>query len=194
MLCWVGSNLSFNYPFFSKEGHLLFIFGLETNMYVSKCICACLKKIYSDHAFCQIQHCSQIGFCLLNPKRLPHSAWFRESASCFPIKVFCFSTQTVTKTQDLKGLRRNKDIVILRPDKGDGVVIINRRSYDQEVLNIINDREKSQQLNKDPTITHENKLQRTLREIKREGHLYQVTYERIYPRGSQPARMYGLCN
>ena len=39
----------------------------------------------------------------------------------------------------LKKLRTRKDIVIVRPDKGTGVVILDRDIYDRKILEIIND-------------------------------------------------------
>ena len=38
----------------------------------------------------------------------------------------------------------------------------------------------------------EGRLQRLLRKLKKDGHLDNVVYENIYPKGSQPARIYGL--
>ncbi|XP_020906008.1 uncharacterized protein LOC110244161 [Exaiptasia diaphana] len=69
---------------------------------------------------------------------------------------------------------------------------MDRAAYDQQILKIINDTNKFKPLSTDPTISRENKLQRTLRDIRRRGQLDQVIYERIYPCGSQPARIYGL--
>ena len=40
------------------------------------------------------------------------------------------SKATIHKHKVLKQLSRNKDIVITKPDKGNGVVILNRKDYD----------------------------------------------------------------
>ena len=42
----------------------------------------------------------------------------------------------------LKRLRKNNNIVILRPDKGDGTVTIDRDVYIQKIFEIIKDRTK----------------------------------------------------
>ena len=47
-------------------------------------------------------------------------------------------------------------------------------------------------IKEDPTLLREGRLQRLLRKFKKDGHLDNVVYENIYPKGSQPARIYGL--
>ncbi|XP_073232122.1 uncharacterized protein [Porites lutea] len=96
------------------------------------------------------------------------------------------------KHRILKELRKNKNIVILKPDKGNGVVILDRVEYDKGLFKIINDTTKFRVLTSDPTLTREGKLQRYLRELKKKGHFDPDVYETIYPSGSQPARIYGL--
>lgn len=91
-----------------------------------------------------------------------------------------------------KNLRKNKDIVILQPDKGNGVVVFDRTAYDRGILKIINDTSKFKPLSNDPTLNREGKLQRCLRDLKKKGHLDQEIYDAIYPSGSQPARIHGL--
>ena len=76
------------------------------------------------------------------------------------------------KTQKiLNQLRKNKDIVILKPDKGNGVVILNRKDYNKGILDIINDADKFKELDNDPTMSREGKLQLFLRELKKKGKL-----------------------
>ena len=55
----------------------------------------------------------------------------------------------------LRNLRKNKDIVIKKPDKGNGVVILDRKLYDNAIQEIISDISKFEKLNKDPTLKHE---------------------------------------
>ena len=54
----------------------------------------------------------------------------------------------------LKRLRKNNNIVILRPDKGDGI-IIGRNVYIQKIFEIIKDRTKFKELSIEPTIIRE---------------------------------------
>ena len=61
------------------------------------------------------------------------------------------SLRDLKKHKVLKNLRKNKDIVLLKPDKGNGVVILDRRDYDLGIQNIIQDRSKFKPLSQDPT-------------------------------------------
>ena len=49
------------------------------------------------------------------------------------------SVSTLKKHGILKRLENNRKIVILRPDKGNGVVIMDRKDYVYGMNNIIND-------------------------------------------------------
>ena len=102
------------------------------------------------------------------------------------------SLRDLKKHKVLKNLRKNKDIVLLKPDKGNGVVILDRRDYDLGIQNIIQDRSKFKPLSQDPTLQREGKLQRLLRKLSKKGHFEDDNYSRIYPKGSNPARIYGL--
>ena len=63
---------------------------------------------------------------------------------------------------------------------------------DQSILKIINDSSKFRPIKEDPTLSREGRLQRLLQKLKKDGHLDNAVYENIYPKGSQPARIYGL--
>ena len=52
----------------------------------------------------------------------------------------------------LQNLRKNKDIVITKPDKGNGVVIFDRKLYNNAIEDIISDTSKFEKLNEDPTL------------------------------------------
>ena len=87
----------------------------------------------------------------------------------------------------LEKLRRNKDIVVTRPDKGNGVVVMDRVIYNQQMYALLSDKNK---LSEDLTKLREGQLQRYLRELKNKQFLDDATYERIYQSGSQPSRLY----
>ena len=72
------------------------------------------------------------------------------------------SRSTIAKHRILKKLRNDKEIVILRPDKGSGVVVLNRKDYEKSIKNLINDKTKFKELKEDVTIKRESKLQRFL--------------------------------
>ena len=63
----------------------------------------------------------------------------------------------------LRNLRKNKDIVITKPDKGNGVVILDQKLYNNTIEEIISDTFKFEKLSEDPTLKSEASLQRFLR-------------------------------
>ena len=79
------------------------------------------------------------------------------------------SKSTLKKHGILKRLRSNKDIVIVKPDKGNGVIILDRGDYDKKLFEIINDSTKFKKLKKDETVSRQNSLQRFLRTLKKDG-------------------------
>jgi hypothetical protein len=92
----------------------------------------------------------------------------------------------------LRSLRKNKLIVISRPDKGRGVVIMNRSDYLQKMNVILNDRSSFAMLDKDPTLENETKLINMLLLFKKEGFISEEEFKMARPTGSRPARLYGL--
>ena len=67
----------------------------------------------------------------------------------------------------LSQLRKNNDIIILKPEKGNGVVILNKKDYNKGILDIVDDADKFKVLDNDPTISREGKLQRFVRGLKK---------------------------
>ena len=59
----------------------------------------------------------------------------------------------------LRSLRKNKYIVITKPDKGNGVVILDRKLYNNAIEEIISDTSKFEKLNEDTTLKREASLQ-----------------------------------
>ena len=81
------------------------------------------------------------------------------------------TTADLKKLRVLKEIRKNKNIVILKPDKGNGVVVLDRSDYDQGILKIIDDASKFRPIKEDPTLLREGRLQRLLRKLKKkDGH------------------------
>ena len=98
---------------------------------------------------------------------------------------------SLKKHKVLKRLRENKNIVILRPDKGCGTVILNREEYvkktvilDREeyvkkIYTIINDTSIFKKLPSDPTILKEGQLHRFLRTLKNKDFFTDERYDKI---------------
>ena len=85
-------------------------------------------------------------------------------------------------------LSNNKNIMLLRQDKGRGIVVINRMKYTEKCLNLLNT-DGLVKLNYDPTKTIEGKIQRSLQKIK--NNLTKQEYAILYPTGSSPGKFYG---
>ena len=100
----------------------------------------------------------------------------------------CFST--------IKSLRSNNNIVITKPDKGSGVVVLNRTDYISKMQSILQDQTKFKMLgpatNTDNTSKIDSRIQRRLLQLHKDNLLPQNLNKRIRPSGSQRPRLYGL--
>ena len=72
------------------------------------------------------------------------------------------SQKTLQKHQILKRLQQNKDIVITKPDKGNGVVTLDRTEYMKMLYEIVNDSTKFKKLDGDKTISRETRIHKFL--------------------------------
>ena len=117
--------------------------------------------------------------------------------------LFCGSPIDISKfsmdnscLQAIKSLRSNKAIQITKPDKGPGVVILNKSDYVNKMECIFLDISKFKLLGPvsefHKTEKNETKLQRHLLKFVKTDELPQNVYQVIRPTGSQRPRMYGL--
>ena len=90
--------------------------------------------------------------------------------------------------QAINSLKRNPDIVIIKQDKGRGVVILDNGKYTEKCLKLLNTKQ-FKRSEKDPTTTVERKIQKALRNIK--SKLPETEYKNLYPTGSSPGKLYG---
>ena len=79
----------------------------------------------------------------------------------------------------------------MKPDKGNRVVILDRKLYNNAIEEIISDTSKFEKLNEDPTLTRKTSLQPFLRKLKQKNFFNEIEYDKLYPFGSAPARIYG---
>ena len=91
----------------------------------------------------------------------------------------------------MRNLTKNKDIVITKPDKGNGVVILDQKRYNNTIEEIISDTSKFEKLNEDLTLKREASLQRFLHKLKQKNFFNKIEYDKFYPSDSAPARIYG---
>jgi hypothetical protein len=94
----------------------------------------------------------------------------------------------------LKQLKQNPDILLLRPDKGSGVIVMNTSSYLQKFDEILSDTSKfkidvKQEDASNKVTTALSKLLKKLRSV---GVISNEQYRRLMPQGAVPPRMYGL--
>ena len=96
----------------------------------------------------------------------------------------------------LKNLSRNKEIVVLRPDKGNGVVILNRTDYVSKIESLLEDATKFRPLDTDILdlcTKREGKLIRYLRDtLQKNDIISESVYKDLFPTGSKPGILYGL--
>ena len=96
----------------------------------------------------------------------------------------------------IKRLKCMNDIVITKPDKGSGVVILDKSDYLEKMSNILDDRTKFElvgpTLTHDNTVKHERNLKKILRKFRKLGFISKPLYMELRPTGSVRPRMYGL--
>ena len=85
-----------------------------------------------------------------------------------------------------------KDTVILKPDKGSGVVVIDITDYFSTLENLFSDASKFKKLNEDPTNTRLTTLQAYLRKLLSNKEISEETYKQIRPKNAKIARAHGL--
>ena len=88
----------------------------------------------------------------------------------------------------LKKLRNNQDIVILRPDESNGVVLMDNITCKSKMHELLNDESKFKQLT--TSKLRKRQLQRFLRKLNNKGYFDESIYGYIYPAGSPPSRLY----
>ena len=95
---------------------------------------------------------------------------------------------------ELRDLKRNKEIVICRPDKGSGVVLLDKHDYVNKLASILSDQTKFTRTpsEKDRTEHIEQQISRCLKTLKDGGFITGAMYESIKPIGSSVPRLYGL--
>ena len=76
----------------------------------------------------------------------------------------------------------------MKQDKGRGVVLLDKTKYVEKCFSIINTN-KFKKLDKNPTVSYEAKIQRTLRKMKSRFTLQE--YNKVYPTGSNAGKLYG---
>ena len=94
----------------------------------------------------------------------------------------------------LKNLQKNDSILLSKPDKGAGIVILNKEDYLSKMLEILKDATKFELKPKenDKTPAIEKAISKQLKDLKLRGIIDSSTFERLKPMGSTIPRLYGL--
>ena len=110
------------------------------------------------------------------------------------VKVKSESPITRKHLDALKELRTRDDILITKPDKGAGIVLLNRSDYINKMTCILNDASKFTQCKdgKDRTGIAEDRLTECLKRLRTQNIISDKTVEKIKPSGSVIPRLYGL--
>ena len=93
----------------------------------------------------------------------------------------------------LGNLRQDKSIIVTKPDKGKGVVILNKTDYIEKTNVILEDESKFKKINENwfkVILRQEDKLNRLLRSIK--DKLPDTSFNFLFASGSLPGVLYGL--
>ena len=93
--------------------------------------------------------------------------------------------------QVIKDLTKNNNVVIMKQDKGRGVVIMDKTKHQEKCLALPNTNQ-FVKLSRNPTKQIETKIQRVLRKIKTNISLQE--YPRLYPTRYAPGKLYGTAN
>ena len=94
--------------------------------------------------------------------------------------------------ESLNALRRNENVVLLKPDKGNGVALLNKSDYITKMNDIISDTNKFQPENLDTTHKIEKLINSKLKHMLNLSLIDMKTYIELRPRGTKMSHMYGL--
>ena len=86
----------------------------------------------------------------------------------------------------LTDLRKDDSIIITKPNKGNGVVIVNKLDYLNKMKLLVSDETKFKKLTQNPTKSREDSLISYLRKLKKDKIVNDATFHKILPCGSTP--------
>ncbi|VDP88586.1 unnamed protein product [Echinostoma caproni] len=106
------------------------------------------------------------------------------------VKVKTSELVTPEHLKRLRDLQKNREIMMSKPDKGAGIVLLNRTDYLQKMKAILSDGSKfTKTTEKDKTAQIEVALSKILRCLKQNGVIDATNFERIRPTGTTIPRL-----
>ena len=92
----------------------------------------------------------------------------------------------------IKSLRNNQNLVICKPDKGNGVVALNKKEYVGRMNVILNDQLKFKKMDSDNNLSNLKHFQSFLARLKKKKALSLEDYQKIRPTSTTIPTLYGL--
>ena len=92
----------------------------------------------------------------------------------------------------IKSLLNNQNFFICKPDKVNGVVILNKKEYIDKMNVILNDQVKFKKMNSDNSLSNIKHFQSFLARLKKKKALSPEDYQRIWPTSTTIPTLYGL--
>jgi len=89
-------------------------------------------------------------------------------------------------------LRNDNSIIVTQPDKGNGVVVLNRTDYVLKMEDILSDASKFSLSSNDDNLQNLTKFQRFLYRLQKKKSLSEEDYHRMYPTSANTPSLYGL--
>ena len=129
-----------------------------------------------------------------NFKQLLQNIAYKAFYNFKPYKVFSpiFSKNDIAI---LKNLSKDSNIIISKPDKGHGVVILDKIDYIRKMEELLDDRTKFRELTSEDPLIHtlnmENKINCKIRNLKKDRIISQDLASSLMASGTQPGIMYG---
>ena len=93
------------------------------------------------------------------------------------------------KVRIIRKLREK--VVLLTPDKGNGVVLMDKQDYVQSMEHLFADRTKFKIVKEDPTHTRMATVQQYIRMLKKTGQIDEQEYKVMYPKNAKVGRAHG---
>ena len=131
------------------------------------------KGLCRDGSFFQRQAKNQLRAMAFNLINIEEKQFFRDKKMLDVIR-------------DLK-----EKVVLLAPDKGNGVVVMDKEDYRNSLEQLFSDRTKFRVLKEDPTNTRLKSLQTFLRSLKKRGEIDETEFKTMFPDNAKIGRAHG---
>ena len=125
-------------------------------------------------------------------KRMLMNLYSKYKSGYFYSKDQSFSNLPPDQLAALKNLSTDKSLILRKPDKGNGVLVLNKSDYLSKMYQILKDQNKFRPTTLDNNLENLIKFQRFLPRLKKRGALKTEDYHRIRPTAALTPSLYGL--